>query len=502
VRRLTLLACAAAVIAGAFFFARPPSAGGPTMRDFESYYAAGAVWHGGGDPYGREIWRVERTIPGVVATREELLPFVGPPFGLPLWAALARLSYGRATAVWGAILGLSLLTIALGSLRLARGSPDVIDVLAILAFCAGFGPLTSGIGLGQVAIVSCAAIVACVFALDAPSRLTGIAGGISAAVAAALQPNLGLVLALRLRERRSWIVLGSAAAIVLAGSVAALGGLDGLLRYFELLRIHGAAERYLAIQTTLGAVARTFGASPSAAQALAVLAAVAAIAATIARLRTHRYEAPAKVAIACALAPLVLPFSHEHDFAIAFLPAVLVLRRSSGTQRALAGSAFMLVAVDWLGLAQRPQCLWSATLLTLGAALALIAFTSRDPRLADAWPLAFAPLVYIAGRLASLHPLPTWPDALGPWFSPPAPLGATQVWELEQVFSGIALQDWSWGALRALSLLGSALVWGLALLALAESPVRIARGRFSALGRPIPGEASEPVRVLARSRDL
>jgi hypothetical protein len=481
-------------------FARPPGHGGPALRDFESYYAAGSVRRGGGNPYGREIWRAERAIPGVVTTREELLPFVGPGFGLPLWAALAHLPYERAAAVWCGILILCVPVLALGSLRLARGTPDALDALAILLFAAVFGPITSGVGLGQVAIFSCAAIVACVFALEARSRMTGLAGGIAAAVAAALQPNLGLVLAARLRERRSWIVLTAAAVIVLAGSLAALGGPDGLLRYFALLREHGSAEQFIAIQTTVAGVAHAFGASANASLALAALVAVVAFGATAAFFRTHDFDAPAKVAIACALAPLVLPFSHEHDFTIAFLPAVLVLRRTTGGQQRLAAAAFMLVAVDWLGLAQRPESLGLATLLTLAAGLALVAMTTRNPLPGDAWPLAFAPLVYFAGRLAALHPLPTWPEALGPDFAPGAALSATQVWRLEQLQSGIGIQDPSWAALRTLSLLGAALVWGLALVALARAPVRVVHDGFNPLGEARGNAARERIQALARSR--
>jgi hypothetical protein len=495
VRRTLLIGCAAAVVAAAFFFARPPAKGGPALRDFESYFAAGSVWHGGGDPYAREIWRSERAIPGVVATREELLPFVGPAFGLPLWAALARLPYERAAAVWNALLLLCLATIALGSLRLARGPWDAPDAFAILIFCAGFGPLTSGVGLGQVAILSCAAIVAFVFALEARSRPLGTAAGIAAAVAAALQPNLGLVLAARLRERRSWIVLVAAAGIVLGGSLAALGGPDGLLRYFALLREHGNAERFIAIQTTVAGVAHAFGQSANGSFALAALVAAVALGTTVAFFRRHAYDAPAKVAIACALAPLVLPFSHEHDFTIAFLPALLVLRRTTGVRQRLAGAGFMLLAVDWLGLAQRPESLALATLLTFGAGLALVALTSRSPQPGDAWPLAFAPLVYVAGRLAALHPLPVWPDALGPVFAPAAALSATQVWGLEQFQSGIGAQEPAWAALRALSLAGAALVWGLALVALARAPVRVVHDRFN----PLPARAHETARGQERA---
>jgi hypothetical protein len=142
----------------------------------------------------------------------------------------------------------------------------------------------------------------------------------------------------------------------------------------------------------------------------------------------------------------------------------------------------MLLAVDWLGLAQRPESLALATLLTLGAGLALAALSSRNPAPADLWPLAFAPFVYVIGRFAALRPLPTWPDALGPIFAPAIGLSATQVWQLEQLQSGIGAQEPSWAVLRALSLLGAAIVWSLALVALARSPVRVVRDRFNPLG--------------------
>lgn len=61
------------------------------MRDFEAFYAAGVAANHGADPYGRAIWDAEKTIPGVDLSHNETLPFVGPPAGLPLWRALARL---------------------------------------------------------------------------------------------------------------------------------------------------------------------------------------------------------------------------------------------------------------------------------------------------------------------------------------------------------------------------------------------------------------------------
>jgi hypothetical protein len=140
-------------LAAAFAF-RPSLTGGVDLRDFEAYYAAGATWGAGADPYSREIWQSERNLPGVVATRDELLPFVGPPFSLPLWAALARLPYASACALWRAVLGLAFATLVFGSLRLAGRGAGPLDLGAALALGIAFTPLTSGLALGQVAVVA------------------------------------------------------------------------------------------------------------------------------------------------------------------------------------------------------------------------------------------------------------------------------------------------------------------------------------------------------------
>jgi hypothetical protein len=169
------------------FLLHPAPTPGPSLRDFESYYAAGSTWRYHGDPYSRQVWRTERTIPGVVAAREELLPFVGPPFALPLWDALARLPWQTATALWGSVMALGLAAVALGSLRLAGGRIDALDSVAVLVLAAGFGPLTSGVALGQAAIVSCAAIVLTPLLLG-PRLTCAAAAGALLAAPASLSP--------------------------------------------------------------------------------------------------------------------------------------------------------------------------------------------------------------------------------------------------------------------------------------------------------------------------
>ena len=113
-----LIALALAVLAATAF--RPPPTIGPFARDFEAYYAAGATWNAGGDPWSRDIWQTERTIPGVDATRDELLPFAGPAASLPLWSVLARLPFDAARVVWLILLAPAFAILAVAAAALAH----------------------------------------------------------------------------------------------------------------------------------------------------------------------------------------------------------------------------------------------------------------------------------------------------------------------------------------------------------------------------------------------
>jgi len=468
-RPLALAAALVAVLA-AFFVFRPAPTPGPALRDFESYYAAGVTWYYRGDPYGREVWRTERTIPGVVAARDELLPFVGPPFGLPLWSALGALPWPVATVVWDAILALALGAIAFAPLRLAGGPLDAQSALAVLAVVAGFGPLTSGIALGQVAVVSCAAIA--IFPLLLIPRY-GLAAA-AAVLAAALQPNLAIVLAARLGERRAWIACAFAATVAAGGSLIAVGGFAGFARYLATLRAHAAAERFLAIQTTPGAVARALGASAHVAGLVAAGLAFATLAGIALQCASRRYGPNERIALACAAAPLALPFAHEHDFAIVFFPAILTLRRARGRAWLVAALALLDAGVDWLGLAQRPEGVTESVLLTFAAACGVAALAPDRLRPYHFVPVLVAVAACGVGILAGAHRLPTWPDALGNDFHVPFAASAPEVWHLEQLRSGIGALDPVWGTLRLLSLAACALIWATASVVLARD-LRIRR---------------------------
>ncbi len=490
--RARALVLAAGLVTVALAFAlRPPPTQGPMLRDFESYYAAGATWRYHGDPYSRDVWRTEKDVPGVDAARDELLPFVGPPFALPLWDALARLPWGTATAVWSTVMGLALAVIAFGSLRVAGGRIDAFDAAAVLLLAAGFGPLTSGVALGQAAVVACAAIVATPLLL-AVRRAPAAA---AAALVAALQPNLAIVLAARAANRRSAIALTSAAALALGGSALALSENGGLAHYLAVLRDHAASERYIAIQITVGAVARALGAAAPAAAALALAAALTALALFALQLISRRYAPDARLALACAALPLAWPFAHEHDLTIAFLPCVVAVRRASGALWVAAALATLAVATDWLGLAQRPTGGTETVLLELAAALGLAVLARPPLRAYHAAPVLGCAAVALAARLASAHALPTWPDALPAGFGVAPTVPAPVAWHLEQLASGIGALDPAWAWLRLCSLAGCALLWLAASAAFREPRVteRVRRPRSGPSStRHQPGAAAYP----------
>ena len=459
-----LVLVAALCAAAAALASRPPPTHGPALRDFESYYAAGSTWRYGTDPYSRDVWRSERTIPGVDAGHDELLPFVGPPFALPLWDALARLPWSGAAVLWGAVMALGLATLAFASLRLAGGSVDALDGIAVLAFAAGFGPLTSGVALGQAAVVSCAAIALTPLLLRFP-RPFPAAG---AALVAALQPNLAIVLAARAGSRRTWIAFALAATFALGGSAIALANLGGLPHYLAVLRDHAGSERFIAIQVTLGAVARALGAPAPLAGTLALAAAALTVVLVALQCASKRYAPDARLALACAALPLAWPFAHEHDLTIAFLPCLLATRRALGTTWVLAAFASLAVAVDWLGLAQRGNGSTETALLTLAAALALAVLARGPLRPYHALPLLAAGAVVLVAAATRAHALPTWPDALPARFELTHQVPAPEVWRAEQLASGIGALDPVWGWLRLLSLAGCALVWAAAGVTLRE----------------------------------
>jgi hypothetical protein len=430
---------------------RPPPTPGPYARDFEAYYSAGRTWDDGSDPYSRLIWRTERLIDGVVATRDELLPFVGPPPVLALFGALAHLPQPAAVRVWGTILAAALGGLVFAAFALARAPRDPLLLAAAVAFTALSGPAFSDLALGQSALLSVAAIALALVAFERRST----SGAAAALLVAAVQPNLVVALAARVRSAREIGIAFGAAVAFFAIGVACLGP-AAWTDYLALLTRHGAAEATILIQHTPAAIAYGLGLAPDAAHVTGIV--VAAVAALLAggAIVGARLAGLDATLVALGALPLAVPFFHEHDFVVLIVPALVLAYRARGAALALASCASVLGLVDWLGFAQRvPQQTQNAC-LAAAVALAFVLLAGMR-RAAFAGPLLLAVLLAVFIPLARAHPAPTWPDTLALTYHAPVALDASGVWEDEQRTAGLEQRDPVWALLRTLPLAGSAL---------------------------------------------
>jgi len=433
------------------FALHPPRTPGPSDRDFEAYYSAGRTWDDGSDPYSRLIWRTERTIDGVVATRDELLPFVGPPPVLSFFGALAHLPQPVAERLWSGVLAAALAGLVLASFFLARAPRDPLVLVAAFVLATLCGPGLSDLALGQIALVSAAGIALAIVALDRRATIPAAA----AMLLGAVQPNLVIALVARMRTRRDLgIAIGAGIAFFAIGFACL--GTGAWTDYLARLARHGAAEGMILIQQTPAAIAYGLGAPRALARALGLaVAAIAAIAAVAGIVRGRLGPLDATL-VALATLPLAIPFFHEHDFVVLIVPAIVLAVRARGVWLALAACATVLGLVDWLGFAQRPPQEPQNALLALAVSLAF-AIVAGTRRAAFAGTLALLVLLAIFIPLARAHPAPTWPDTLARDFHVPPDLDASDVWAAEQRAAGLERRDPVWAALRTLPLAGSAL---------------------------------------------
>jgi hypothetical protein len=220
--------------------------------------------------------------------------------------------------------------------------------------------------------------------------------------------------------------------------------------------VHGAAERFSAIQITPAALAYGFGAPPRVALPIAILIALAAVVAAL-LIGVRVRDGFARFAAWSALAPFASLFWHEHDLLVAFPATVWLAQRATAPMRAMALFGTLLVAVDWLGLAQRPTGIVQSALLAAAAWCGFCALAPRGaPRAMGATAL-LAALFAGAAALASVRPVPVWPAAMGAIHAGNGANAAT-IWLAEQRATGLFAQVPAWALLRGLSLLGCALL--------------------------------------------
>jgi hypothetical protein len=451
VNRAWPLALAYVAIAIALLAARPLPTPGPPVRDFEAYWSAGSAWNAHADPYSKEIWQSERGVPGVDARHDELLPFINPPPALLLWSLFARLPYRAAATLWLVILGGALLALIIAVLRASDAPRSAFVLCAALALAIAFGPITSDLALGQLALPAFLGATLLVVLAD-----RSVPTAAAAATLAFAAPNVALGLASQFDRKRAILSIATAAALIYALGVVAAGW-RWPIAYAVAAAAHGAAERFVTIQFAPAAIAYGFGATPRNAQLVAAVAAILGVAAAL-FLALRVREVFARFAAWSALVPFVTIFLHEHDLLIAYPAALWCALRARATARTLALAGALLVSVDWLGLAQRPTGIAQSALLAIAALAAFIALGDAvEARIAWRVALPVAALFAGAALLAAHHPAPVWPDSLSN-FHASSNASIAEVWLAEQRAGGLLAVAPAWSFLRALPLLGCALL--------------------------------------------
>ncbi|HZZ00032.1 MAG TPA: glycosyltransferase family 87 protein [Candidatus Baltobacteraceae bacterium] len=448
--RNVFLALACALIVIGITIARPERTPGPLQRDFEAYWSAGATFNAGKSPYGRAIWDAERTVPGVDPTHDEMLPFISPPSTLLIWSALARLPFDPATRVWYGVLLCALVGLIVASLRGSGEPVTFFSFCATLALAVGFGPVTSNLALGQIAITAFLGATVATTARSWPVKTL-------ASFVALFQPNVALGLVSQLgRNITTLAILAAAACGYLCGAL--LVGLAWPIRYVSFVWSHAAGERYGAIQYTPAAVAYGLHWPPPLPELTSVLLACAAALAAIVAWRRLE-NGFARFAAFSALTPFVATFFHDHDFVVAFPAAVWCALRTRGTDRTIGLAGALLVSIDWFGLAQRTNAIPQSAFLVAGAAAAFLALGEEFDLRRTAHAAVPVAVLFVTGAwLGSGHPAPVWPYTLGS-FHAPASASIATIWFLEQRQSGLEAAIPSWALLKSLSLLGCALLF-------------------------------------------
>jgi hypothetical protein len=482
----------------------PSSSMGLPISDFSAYWAAGHVWSHGGDPYGVGIWNVEQTLPGFNPSRPQLLPFVGTPLSLPLWAALATIPYPVAVLAWSVVLvgcgaALIILPARLAERRIGRG-----DVVSLVLLAVSSGPLITGVSAGQAALPAVAAVVAAVFFAG---RRQWILMALATMVAGLLKPNDALVIAATLREAIAFCAVAVSAIASGLGNLAITHGIHGMIAYFGVVANQEAAERAFAFQFAPAAIAYGFGMSREAAAIFGTVLAVLAVTAIVVAIRWTRASLVDGFAIACALFPFIPPYEHEPDTVLALLPALLVVFRARGRTWAIGAIGMVLLFINPFALTQGwPGTIFAATMAAI-AALQLARLAPPACGQVRFAPLAVVPLVLFLGIAAPAARLPIWPPAsparveVMPGASPSA------IWSAELSALQLDTQRPWVSLLRLLTLSGCACI-GIAMVRTAThrapsgviEEISMPQDRERVLGRPALEKFNRTDEGFAKSR--
>jgi hypothetical protein len=427
----------------------------PVLSDFSAYYAAGRYWLAGGDPYSAGIWSIEKAIGGGQTSRLELLPFVGPPLSLLLFAAFGVLPYSIAAITWGLIVTASAGVVVVISLRLARRRIERSDAISLLLLMLASGPVVTAISAGQAALPAAAAVAVAIFCA---ARRRWLLMALAVAVAATLKPNDALVLAATVRAFAGFVAVAGAGFAFIVANLPIAHGAAGIISYLQTVVAQGASERGFAYQFAPSAIAYGLGMTAHLANVVGIAVAIATLCIVGAAIRSTRAGIVDGAAIACAAFPFVLPFEHEPDMVIALLPALFVTFRARGWTWAIGGLGAVLLSTNPFALTQG----WPGILFTVAmaavAGLQIAALSPPSARPMRIVPLAVAPLVLAIGLLAPPEHLPLWPSTLPAHVTIAPGATASTIWRDELVASKLEIRRPWVSVMRLLTLCGCALI--------------------------------------------
>jgi len=432
---------------------------GPPMADFADYYAAGRTWLQGGDPYGVGIWNIEQTLPGFDPKRLELLPFVGPPLSLPLWAAFGAIPYVGAALAWivvlvGSVVVMMIVPARFAGYRLQRGDAPTFLLLAVSS-----GPLVTGVSAGQAALPAVAAVVV---AVVSAARRRWMVMAAAAIVAGLLKPNDALVIVATLREMAVLCAVAGSAIVSGLANLSVAHGVHGIIAYFGVIMSQGAAERKFTNQFAPASIAYGFGITQQAAGMLGSALSALAIATVVTAVRSTRASLADGAAIACAAFPFMLPYEHEPDMVIALLPALFVLFRARGRTWALGAIGTVLLFINPFALTQGSPGTTFAVAMAAVAGLQLAALAPPACKPLRFAPLTVVPLVLFLGLLAPPDRLPIWPDVPVAHAVVTAGASPSAIWNAELVALGLDTQ-YPWVSLVRLLTLSGCVCIGIAM---------------------------------------
>jgi hypothetical protein len=166
-----------------------------------------------------------------------------------------------------------------------------------------------------------------------------------------------------------------------------------------------------------------------------------------------------------------VPFEHEPDLAIVFLPALLVAFRARGWTWAVGAVGTTLLCLDAFAMAQGHLGIAFTAVTAFVAGLQLAALAPRGLRWARVAPLVIVPLVLLVGFYGPASRLPMWPDSLPPHITVAPGASASSEWHDEIAASGLDRpRPWT-SLLRLLTLCGCAAIAG-AMIRTAADPAR------------------------------